>query len=49
MWIGVVGYGVFTTISIIIIPHMFPQLKWYYVIVAYIFAPALAFCNAFGA
>ncbi|CAJ2628333.1 unnamed protein product [Trifolium pratense] len=49
MWIAVVGYGVFTTISIIIIPHMFPQLKWYYIIVAYIFAPALAFCNAFGA
>lgn len=49
MWIGVVGYGVFTTISIIIIPCMFPQLKWYYVIVAYVFAPSLAFCNAFGA
>lgn len=49
MWIGVVGYGVFTTISIIIIPRMFPQLKWYYVIVAYVFAPSLAFCNAFGA
>ena len=28
---------------------MFPQLKWYYVVVAYIFAPSLAFCNAFGA
>lgn len=28
---------------------MFPQLKWYYIIVAYIFAPSLAFCNAFGA
>lgn len=28
---------------------MFPQLKWYYVIVAYILAPSLAFCNAYGA
>lgn len=49
MWIGVVGYLVFTLISIIIIPHMFPQLKWYFVVVAYIFAPSLAFCNAYGA
>ncbi|KAK7278315.1 hypothetical protein RJT34_23342 [Clitoria ternatea] len=49
MWIGVVGYAVFTLISIIIIPRMFPQLKWYYVVVAYIFAPSLAFCNAYGA
>ncbi|KAG5075764.1 hypothetical protein AAZX31_20G203600 [Glycine max] len=47
--IGVIGYVVFTMISIIIIPRMFPQLKWYYVVVAYIFAPSLAFCNAFGA
>ncbi|XP_020210196.1 metal-nicotianamine transporter YSL1 [Cajanus cajan] len=46
---GIIGYVVFTIISIIIIPRMFPQLKWYYVVVAYIFAPSLAFCNAFGA
>lgn len=49
MWIGMIGYVVFTFISIIIIPRMFPQLKWYYVVVAYIFAPSLAFCNAYGA
>ncbi|KAJ1404002.1 Oligopeptide transporter, OPT superfamily [Sesbania bispinosa] len=49
MWLGVIGYAVFTVISIIVIPHMFPQLKWYYVVVAYIFAPSLAFCNAYGA
>ncbi|KAL1294458.1 hypothetical protein HN51_055238 [Arachis hypogaea] len=49
MWIGIVGYLVFTVISTILIPLMFPQLKWYFVVVAYIFAPALAFCNAFGA
>ncbi|CAL0299961.1 unnamed protein product [Lupinus luteus] len=48
MWIGVVGYLVFTVISIIVIPIMFPQLKWYYIVVAYIFAPSLAFCNAYG-
>lgn len=28
---------------------MFPQLKWYYVLVVYIFAPSLSFCNAYGA
>lgn len=28
---------------------MFPQLKWYYIIVAYILAPSLSFCNAYGA
>ncbi|XVF51225.1 hypothetical protein PTKIN_Ptkin04bG0167400 [Pterospermum kingtungense] len=27
---------------------MFPQLKWYYVVVAYVLAPSLAFCNAYG-
>ncbi|XVE58146.1 hypothetical protein DITRI_Ditri04bG0146900 [Diplodiscus trichospermus] len=49
MWIGFVGYVILSIISIIVIPIMFPQLKWYYVIVAYILAPALAFCNAYGA
>ncbi|KAE9589690.1 hypothetical protein Lal_00021653 [Lupinus albus] len=48
MWIGIVGYLVFAVISVIVIPFMFPQLKWYYVVVAYIFAPSLAFCNAYG-
>ncbi|KAE9619099.1 hypothetical protein Lal_00047937 [Lupinus albus] len=48
MWIGIVGYLVFTVISIIVIPIMFPQLKWYYIVVAYILAPSLAFCNAYG-
>ncbi|GLU17579.1 hypothetical protein SLE2022_339400 [Rubroshorea leprosula] len=49
MWIGVVGYVIFSIMSIILIPIMFPPLKWYYVVVAYIFAPSLAFCNAYGA
>lgn len=49
MRIGLVGYVVFSILSIILIPHMFPQLKWYYVVVAYILAPSLAFCNAYGA
>ncbi|KAG8496797.1 hypothetical protein CXB51_007959 [Gossypium anomalum] len=49
MWIGVVGYVVLSIVSVVVIPIMFPQLKWYYVIVAYILAPSLAFCNAYGA
>lgn len=28
---------------------MFPQLKWYFVVVAYLLAPILSFCNAYGA
>ncbi|CAK9167443.1 unnamed protein product [Ilex paraguariensis] len=49
MWIGAVGYVAFAIISIIAIPFIFPEIKWYYVIVAYVFAPSLAFCNAYGA
>ncbi|GFZ00331.1 YELLOW STRIPE like 7 [Actinidia rufa] len=30
------------------LPHIFPQLKWYYILVIYVFAPTLAFCNAYG-
>lgn len=49
MWIGAVGYIIFAIITVIAIPFIFPELKWYYVIIAYIFAPSLAFCNAYGA
>ncbi|CAN4085656.1 unnamed protein product [Withania somnifera] len=48
-WVAFIGYLIFSLISIIVIPLMFPALKWYYVLVAYIFAPALSFCNAYGA
>ncbi|PON72003.1 Oligopeptide transporter [Parasponia andersonii] len=48
-WIACVGYSFFSLISIIVIPMMFPELKWYYVVVAYILAPSLSFCNAYGA
>ncbi|KAK4489767.1 hypothetical protein RD792_000404 [Penstemon davidsonii] len=49
IWVACVGYVLFSIISIIVIPIMFPQLKWYYVVVAYILAPSLSFCNAYGA
>ncbi|XP_034703583.1 metal-nicotianamine transporter YSL1-like [Vitis riparia] len=48
LWIGVTGYIVFAIISVTVLPIMFPQLKWYFVLVAYIMAPSLAFCNAYG-
>ncbi|PIA34741.1 hypothetical protein AQUCO_03700188v1 [Aquilegia coerulea] len=49
IWLAVVGYIFFSIISVIVIPLMFPQLKWYYVVVAYMLAPSLGFCNAYGA
>ncbi|KAE8680414.1 Metal-nicotianamine transporter YSL1 [Hibiscus syriacus] len=49
IWLACVGYTLFSIISIIVIPLMFPELKWYYVVVAYILAPSLSFCNAYGA
>ncbi|XP_057486033.1 probable metal-nicotianamine transporter YSL7 isoform X2 [Actinidia eriantha] len=42
------GYIILAVISIIAVPHIFPQLKWYHVLVAYLIAPILAFCNAYG-
>ena len=49
MWLALSGYVLFSILSVIVIPLMFPQLKWYYVVVAYFLAPSLAFCNAYGA
>ncbi|KAL9152261.1 hypothetical protein ABFS82_11G110000 [Erythranthe guttata] len=47
-WIAITGYLTIAAISTATLPHIFPPLKWYYIIVIYIFAPALAFCNAYG-
>ncbi|XP_052150901.1 probable metal-nicotianamine transporter YSL12 [Oryza glaberrima] len=43
------GYVAVAAVSIGTLPQIFPQLKWYYILVAYVFAPVLAFCNAYGA
>ncbi|XP_015691659.2 probable metal-nicotianamine transporter YSL12 [Oryza brachyantha] len=43
------GYVAVAAVSIGALPQIFPQLKWYYILVAYVFAPVLAFCNAYGA
>jgi len=47
-WVAVGGYITIATISVITLPHIVHQLKWYHVLVMYIVAPVLAFCNAFG-
>ncbi|KAL4187452.1 hypothetical protein AMTRI_Chr09g19060 [Amborella trichopoda] len=49
MWVACSGYTLFSLVSILSIPRMFPEMRWYYVLTAYIFAPALGFCNAYGA
>ncbi|KAL7160615.1 hypothetical protein ABFS83_01G108000 [Erythranthe nasuta] len=49
MWIGAVGYVTLAIVSVIAIPFIFPELKWYFILTAYVFAPSLAFCNAYGA
>ncbi|KAJ9678220.1 hypothetical protein PVL29_022956 [Vitis rotundifolia] len=46
--LAVGGYIVIAAISTATLPHIFPQLKWYYIAVMYIAAPIMAFCNAYG-
>ncbi|KAL4302747.1 hypothetical protein GQ457_10G015240 [Hibiscus cannabinus] len=48
-WFSIAGYVTIASISTIVLPHIFHELKWYYILIIYIFAPTLAFCNAYGA
>ncbi|CAI9299044.1 unnamed protein product [Lactuca saligna] len=48
VWIAITGYFTIAIVSAATLPHIFHQLKWYYIATIYIFAPALAFCNAYG-
>ncbi|KAM3386675.1 hypothetical protein ACQJBY_009930 [Aegilops geniculata] len=45
---AVSGYIVLAAISTAAVPTIFPQLKWYLVLVCYLLAPAIAFCNSYG-
>ncbi|KAI4352005.1 hypothetical protein L6164_006297 [Bauhinia variegata] len=47
-WFSVGGYVAIAAISIATLPHIFNELKWYYILVIYLVAPTLAFCNAYG-
>ncbi|KAK3183836.1 hypothetical protein Dsin_031122 [Dipteronia sinensis] len=42
------GYVGLAAISTAIIPMIFPPLKWYLVLISYVIAPVLAFCNSYG-
>ncbi|XP_042478644.1 metal-nicotianamine transporter YSL2-like isoform X2 [Macadamia integrifolia] len=48
VWVSFAGYIFFSIVSVVVIPMIFPQLKWYFVVVAYVIAPSLCFCNAYG-
>ncbi|KAG5393486.1 hypothetical protein IGI04_023449 [Brassica rapa subsp. trilocularis] len=47
-WIAVTGYVIIAIYSIVTVPHIFPQLKWYHILTMYIIAPVLAFCIAYA-
>ncbi|CAK7338697.1 unnamed protein product [Dovyalis caffra] len=47
-WFAIAGYVAIAAISTATLPQIFHELKWYYILVIYIFAPILAFCNAYG-
>lgn len=47
-WVAVTGYVTIAIISTVTLPHIFHPLRWYYIVVIYIIAPVLAFCNAYG-
>ncbi|KAG8373554.1 hypothetical protein BUALT_Bualt11G0036600 [Buddleja alternifolia] len=47
-WFAIAGYVTIAVVSTIILPHIFHPLKWYYIVVIYVLAPTLAFCNAYG-
>ncbi|OQU82054.1 hypothetical protein SORBI_3006G164200 [Sorghum bicolor] len=48
-WLAYSGYLALSVVAVFAIPLMFHEMKWYYVIIAYLLAPALGFCNAYGA
>ncbi|MCL7023168.1 hypothetical protein MKW94_010776 [Papaver nudicaule] len=46
--VALLGYAVFAVISIVVVPRIFPMLSWYHILIIYIIAPVLAFCNSYG-
>ncbi|KAI4302114.1 hypothetical protein MLD38_037900 [Melastoma candidum] len=47
-WVAAGGYIGLAALSIIVLPFIFPQIKFYHLLIAYTIAPVLAFCNAYG-
>lgn len=47
-WVAWTAYACLAAISIGVTPQLWPGVKAYYMVVAYIIAPFFAFCNAYG-
>jgi OPT oligopeptide transporter protein len=47
-WFVAADYVTLVAVSTATIPSIFPQVKWYLILISYIIAPALAFCNSYG-
>lgn len=44
----VIGYILSVAISAVVIPSIFPQIKFYHVAALYVIAPVFCFCNTYG-
>lgn len=49
VWVAIAGYVTLAAIAIGVIPQIFAPVRWYYILVCYMIAPVLAFCNSYGA
>lgn len=47
-WMAYTGYALFSILAVVTVPVMFKQVKWYYVVIAYVVAPMLGFANSYG-
>ncbi|XP_021751064.1 probable metal-nicotianamine transporter YSL7 [Chenopodium quinoa] len=47
-WFAAAGYVAIAIIAMSALPKIIHPLKWYHILVMYIVAPILAFCNAYG-
>ncbi|KAI3965747.1 hypothetical protein MKX01_010704 [Papaver californicum] len=48
LWFAALGYTVLAVIAIIAVPFIFHSIRWYHILIIYIIAPILAFCNSYG-
>ncbi|KAJ1262554.1 hypothetical protein BS78_09G117500 [Paspalum vaginatum] len=46
--VAVAAYIILATASTLTIPHLYPQLKYRHIALAYMVTPVLAFCNMYG-
>ncbi|KAI3911482.1 hypothetical protein MKW98_010369 [Papaver atlanticum] len=47
-WVALLGYVLLAGASVVGVPFIFPSLKVYHIMIIYIIAPVLAFCNSYG-